>query len=239
MPDHSDPSIPFPTDARGVRTRGRGSARASSACTLALALTGAMLPVVAGAAELYRWVEADGSITFSPTRPAAGIEFEVVGASTPTPDERDAFAAAMSGEAAGDAASAAPPAPAATGSRQGGGVSYAPAPPGLGAAVATDASEGIRASGEAAVVTRPAPGSPTSGSPAGAGTQDPAADDRDAVTVDVDPAAARRRSQCRELEKRVVSLERSLMQEMLPARMDDTVMAMARYQSSFDAHCRR
>ena len=36
-----------------------------------------------------------------------------------------------------------------------------------------------------------------------------------------------------------MSLERSLMLEMPPERMDDTVLSMARYQSSLDDHCAR
>jgi len=34
------------------------------------------------AAGLYKWVEADGSITFSPNPPPAGVEFERIGAET-------------------------------------------------------------------------------------------------------------------------------------------------------------
>ena len=197
----------------------------------------------AGAAELYRWVEPDGSITFSPNRPPAGVDFDVVDAGggggggaapasidaspvarVPSPvaprDEIDAAAAAS--VAPVTAATVAGPAPAAAAP----GVAYAPPP--LGAAAL---GEGLRPAAADATATA-APDATR-----GTASEAPAAASDDASGSD--PAAARRHAQCRELEKRVVSLERSLMLEMPPERMDDTVLSMARYQSSLDDHCGR
>ena len=177
-------------------------------------------------------MEPDGSITFSPNRPPAGVDFDVVDAgrpdpgaaaivrspvAPPAPDAPDPF-----GPGAPDVAAASDAAPAAVAPPEPG-VSYAPPP--LGAAVAVG-GPGLDPASENA------PGVPDA-------APDARAPASDAAPTANDPTDARRRAQCRELEKRVVSLERSLMIEMPPERMDDTVVSMARYQDSLDAHCRR
>jgi len=50
-------------------------------------------------------------------------------------------------------------------------------------------------------------------------------------------AAAKKQRQCQDLGKRVVSLERRLRSPLTPDDMDNTVLAMARYQKSFDRFC--
>ena len=225
-------------DARAARAR-VVRARTVRAAFAALLAGGVVPSGAVDAAELYRWVESDGSITFSPKRPPAGVDFDTVetgaAGSAVAPDRAAASAVspvspvAPAGRTKSDvgveaaAATAAPPAPAASPSARAN-VSYAPPP--LGAAVAGDvegpAAGPGAASPDAGATARTAQGSGDAGGL-------PAADSAD----------ARRRAQCRELEKRVVSLERSLMIEMPPARMDDTVVSMARYQTSLDDHCRR
>ena len=50
-------------------------------------------------------------------------------------------------------------------------------------------------------------------------------------------ASNNKRQQCQALSKRVVSLERRLRSPLEPEDMDNTVVAMAKYQRSFDQHC--
>ena len=50
-------------------------------------------------------------------------------------------------------------------------------------------------------------------------------------------AKTRKRQQCDDLQKRVISLERRLQTRLTPEDMDNTVIHMARYQRSFDQHC--
>jgi hypothetical protein len=61
-----------------------------------------------------------------------------------------------------------------------------------------------------------------------------------AAATAVNPAAqdaAKKQRQCQDLGKRVVSLERRLRSLLTPEDMDNTVLAMARYQKSFDRFC--
>ncbi len=50
-------------------------------------------------------------------------------------------------------------------------------------------------------------------------------------------ASTRKEQQCDDLKKRVISLERRLQTRLTPDDMDNTVVHMVRYQRSFDHHC--
>ena len=166
---------------------------------------------------LYKWVEADGSITFSPNPPPAGIEFERVGALKPSPASItqstttavpakpvDEQKTALSGATATEVTTEAPKR-----------LSYAPSgdnnKPGISRAEprVAAASEAVDAAGKNA---------------------------SDATTITV---AASKQRRCEDLKKRVVSLERRLKIRLSPADMDNTVVHMARYQQSYNQHCLR
>lgn len=172
---------------------------------------------LASAETLYRWIEPDGSITFSPTKPPAGVDFKVVdsaAANSSTSDQAIESSAQPSILATSEHSqpSALPqindtkiqvqPAPAVV-TRQG--LNYAP-----------DTSPGPIAAIEPDIV-EPLPANPAQKS----------------ATV----ASASKRRQCQDLSKRVMSLERRLRSPLQAEDMDNTVMAMARYQRSFDRHC--
>jgi len=156
--------------------------------------------------ELYRWTEADGSITFSPGPPPAGIAFERVEAAG-----RTAAGTTVTPDAEPNTAAQAPPANVAPPE-----LNYAPPP--LGMARVPPSVEG-RASAPSAPATSTAIGS-----------ADPRSMRND--------TANRRDEQCRELEKRVISLERRLATPLSADDMDNTVLYMARYQQNVDRHCR-
>ena len=50
-------------------------------------------------------------------------------------------------------------------------------------------------------------------------------------------AASYKQSRCKDLKKRVTSLERRLKSRLTPEDMDNTVLHMARYQRSYDQYC--
>ncbi len=186
------------------------------ACILLLTLAQPVL-----AAKLYRWHEADGSITFSPTPPAKGIPFDVIGensdatagldrATTKKPRPANPVAD-LSPEPVLSANAMRAPKQSADGNK----LSYAPASNGM--------KPGISRS-EATVVTATANSVET-------GTAAPLAQDRNTV------ASVKKRKQCDDLSKRVVSLERRLKLELSDEDMDNTVIHMARYQASYDQHC--
>ena len=217
----------------GLPPRTAATRRGAPAPLAALALAAALASTAtgtAGAAELYRWVEPDGSVTFSPNPPPAGVAFDTVdtAASAGAPGGTSGAAPADAPATASPVATPAPrtlPAPPPDAAIADAGYAPAPppppgvayAPPPMGAAVSGVPREGLRA------------GEPAADAVAGAAAA-PVAEDASGIGIDV--ADATRRAQCRELEKRVVSLERSLMSEMPPQRMDDTVLNMARYQEN-------
>jgi len=165
------------------------------------------------AQPLYKWVEADGSITFSPKKPPAGITFETIEGGAGT--KNTAVPAAQS-----------TPKPAAA----------LPGTARITRAVETDLSAAITSSAieqqntEAERTSPSALGNVNSGIAVQTNQQ---ADSRKMTSV----AASNKKSRCQDLRKRVVSLERRLQSRLTPEDMDNTVIHMARYQRSFDQHC--
>jgi len=151
----------------------------------------------AAAATLYRWVEKDGSITFSPEPPPAGVTYETVdtgGAASARPQPRPPQDAIPTAQAA----------------LPNQGLSYAPS---------TDSiPQGI-----------------TRGDDVGAKRPEP----ENTKDSDLVVGSSRKYAQCQDLKKRVTSLEQRLRAELTPDQVDNTVVAIVRYQSSFNQHCRR
>lgn len=172
----------------------------------------------ASAETLYRWIEPDGSITFSPTKPTTDVDFKAVDASA---DNSEATAQIFKQNVE--------PSILATSEH-----TLDPALP-----QANDTQ--ILTQTAPAVVTRQglnyAP--ETSVRPAAA---NPAVNANSAQPKNTAPsiktvASSNKRRQCQDLSKRVLSLERRLKSPLEAEDMDNTVMAMARYQRSYDQHC--
>ena len=198
------------------RTAGRAARRTVGARRAALGGVAAFALALCAEAladgTLYRWTEADGSLTYSPTPPAEGIAYETVRPDGGTaPGERAAAdpAAALGGRDAPVDPGAAP--------RQAASPEARPEPaapaPSLGAA-ATE------------------PPTPPAADRQPAETSADLSDAGPAVIASDDRAR-----HCGDLRKRVVSLERRLATHLTPEEMDTTVVQMARYQQSFERHC--
>lgn len=178
----------------------------------------------ASAATLYRWVESDGSITFSPEPPAAGVTFETVNTGDSTANNTSAVKSMNATPAA----------------------SVTPA---ASAVVSTSAaSTGSR---EPQIQTLPLPDSSRqeltyapdaqAALPAGISRMDTATaaelNGNRLMRRDTNSVSNQKFDQCQDLKKRVVSLERRLRSTLTPDEVDNTVVAMVRYQQSYDQFC--
>ncbi|MFK7993607.1 MAG: DUF4124 domain-containing protein [Granulosicoccus sp.] len=177
------------------------------------------------AQPLYKWVESDGSITFSVTPPAAGIDYETVSAKGSDQSLANAPAAAKA------------PAlqqilPSATPSR----VPTQRLAPQQGIQAGIESSAGVS---QANAPTLPAGYSEKQArSVIGTKTSRTPEESRRLNDGSVTGMArSRKQRQCEDLKKRVVSLERRLKTRLTPEDMDNTVIHMARYQRSYDQHC--
>lgn len=165
------------------------------------------------AEPLYRWTEADGSITFSPNKPAAGIEYVIV--------EKPAASGKMSPLPVVDTPMAS------TALRK----APEPAPQAQHDADSDD------------LLLPPVSGEPNIRRQDAVGHQGITRSDRlpgvvnRAAPAQQDNVGHTKRNRCDDLRKRVVSLERRLKSRLTPEDMDNTVIHMARYQRSFNQHC--
>lgn len=183
---------------------------------------------------LYKWVEPDGSITFSVKPPPAGVTFEQVDAdkaTAPIP----ATSATVETRTNLSATSKPSMGKALPQSIQSEVTTQRVAPPVNGSASARigifrttsdNPDSGIVPTEnlDKSVVGAAANGS-VNRTPGNLGK-------RTALE-----AKSRKQRQCEDLQKRVVSLERRLRSRLTPDDMDNTVVHMARYQRSFDQHC--
>lgn len=163
------------------------------------------------AQPLYKWVEKDGSITFSVKPPPSGVSFETVNSDNLSTEK----AAQNTIQKLKPRATSAPKVLSST--------ALAPLVPPTQALRATPSSTGV--------ISRENPSDQQSPSSAMKITQ---LDQSSVATLN---ARNRKEQQCDDLRKRVVSLERRLQTRLTPDDMDNTVVHMARYQRSFDQHC--
>lgn len=194
------------------------------------------------AEPLYKWIEPDGSITFSKNPPPVGMEYEKVDASRPV------------NKAKTEAAKAAAKVAAQVSARATAKASRAPAAARVQATLpqpeqATESRQRIapQISSQSALL----PGIQRASTPPinairsqskqnnatqniNAGTESAETDNRSSTAF---AASARKQRQCEDLKKRVISLEGRLRTRLTPADMDNTVVHMARYQRSYDQHC--
>lgn len=180
------------------------------------------------AQPLYKWVESDGSITFSPKPPGTGISYERVDSVSSAAPEPAVATSPVVGASQADSVGIArsPVSPAEPLPR----VQYAPGNAGdLPPAISRSRKEAGNGSSLIPSSSALAVGKP--GLDTEQGRQ---ADERLAASMS---AANFKRSRCQDLKKRVTSLEHRLKSRLTPEDMDNTVVHMARYQRSFDQYC--
>lgn len=216
----------------------------SVVCPSLLCLVLGAVTTTTTAAELYRWTEADGSITFSPTPPPAGTAYEAVGR-TVRNDERQppagtvgesnrrpaSAAGAMAGRDAGQAPATDASEPVLGAARRATGATAGS--PAAVSAASDDASDASALRWHDPVVNSQPPQRNRPAARAQSGRQSQAPSDSSLIAADG------KDRHCRELAKRVVSLERRLATRLTASQMDDTVVYMARYQRSIDQYCSR
>jgi hypothetical protein len=182
--------------------------------------------LIAAAQPLYKWVEPDGSITFSPKKPAAGIAFEIINEVTSDLQSNPKTSVQQS----------------------------APKLPELNRALPDPRASESAASPVVATDQENRQNSPTDSPTVSTNSNRPSTGDqiisKEPATEQSTQATAaetaqsgqtvknsRKQQQCQDLQKRVVSLERRLKSRLTPEDMDNTVIHMARYQRSYDQHC--
>jgi len=162
------------------------------------------------AQPLYKWQEADGSITFSPTKPPRGIDFQVInavdGVSPSTIVQR------ASSNETGQAAAVQNPQIQFSQSKM-----QTQTDPGAQSVSASASADDEQFNGSQSI-------------PWNFGSQ---AVQRTAASA----ASIEKQHQCENLRKRVVSLERRLKSHLSAEDMDNTIIHMSRYQRSFDQNC--
>jgi len=174
----------------------------------------------ATANTLYRWTEADGSITFSPSPPASGVAYETIetgggNANIERPAQAPAAPQAPTAPISAPQAriTAVPTQIPAAAAEPAQGLAYAPA---AQAALPGGITWDKQAQGAAAVPSQ---------------TQTLGGNNTGVI------GSSKKTSQCLDLEKRVMSLERRLRSKLSPDEVDNTVVAIVRYQDSFDQYC--
>ncbi len=179
---------------------------------------------------LYKWVEPDGSITFSVKPPPAGVTFEQVDANKLSADAKASLRDKTVSSTSPSIGEALPQ----TAQRQQVQIQRA-SPPLSGRA---SAKPGIYRSTAEAQSTQVS--SNVSDSTSVAGSTESSAQNTSPSNAGRKAALQarnRKQRQCEDLQKRVVSLERRLRSRLTPDDMDNTVVHMARYQRSYDQHC--
>ncbi|MBX2884686.1 MAG: DUF4124 domain-containing protein [Granulosicoccus sp.] len=189
--------------------------------------------VLASAEPLYKWVEPDGTITFSPKKPPTGIEYERV---DKTLNNSEAGIQRQNSPAANDTLPKVESTPATVDQ-----IEIAPLPAAIEQAPVTGSSgsrpDAISRMAETQDQETPPTYEPPS--PSSNSVRRMAASEKRSETVTNSPPVlpARKIRQCQDLLKRVISLERRLKSRLTPEDMDNTVVHMARYQRSYDQHC--
>ncbi|MGQ7844941.1 DUF4124 domain-containing protein [Granulosicoccus sp. 3-233] len=184
---------------------------------------------VALAQPLYKWVEPDGSITFSPEPPAGDIRYERVDSpgAAAAPTDGLSRLSANEGKSLPAARDQSPVSPDKSLPR----VEYAPGNAGdLPPAISRSRQQAARSASLSPV------NSALAISQAGGSDSTQAGQTDEGLAASIS-AASFKRSRCQDLKKRVTSLERRLQSRLTPEDMDNTVIHMARYQQSFDQYC--
>ena len=178
---------------------------------------------------LYKWVEPDGSITFSVKPPAAGISYETVSTSSSKQTITQKAPESVQSESTPALQQALPT----TGQSVAPTQRLAPqqSPQTTAAQPRIQSSSGNQSDLTSYVENRSSNVMGTAADNAGNEVQNSAG--RSAALS----AKSRKQRQCEDLKKRVISLEGRLKTRLTPDDMDNTVVHMARYQRSYDQHC--
>lgn len=171
------------------------------------------------AQPLYKWIEADGSITFSPDKPQKGIDFQVINAD-------DGVTASKIAVRAPKTSAADPTSSAQTSYSQ----QISDGSSGIAQPLASSYSTGKALNARSLNINE-------LGSNAGQQASMTSMVRQHSGQTIQSSAAMRKQNQCEDLRKRVVSLERRLKSDLTPADMDNTVVHMSQYQRSYDQHC--
>lgn len=161
------------------------------------------------AETLYKWREADGSLTFSPKPPpeGSGIKYEVVSAPTSSAPE---LAAASSGSQSTITSNLVAP---------------------LQSDLSGSTDRGGRTGNETEYATRADGGLET--------RQPGQNLSRQSTTQPASSTGSRKSEHCNQLRNRVISLERLLRTELTAETMDNAVIQMAKYQNGINQACSR
>lgn len=212
-------------------------------------LLSASLIVVAQ--PLYKWVEPDGSITFSPVKPPAGTKYETVNQTTADQATVEKSSNSLSSTASTGQSSTGMDSSDPADTRMPQPARALPAQTITSAAGEQPESGSLRnTQPRAASSIEPSlhreAGNPSERITLESGSKPATASmgAQSAPTIQTAPAQQtpnmpqnRKQRQCQDLQKRVISLERRLKSRLTPEDMDNTVIHMARYQRSFDQHC--
>ena len=183
----------------------------------------ALLLACAGSAlaqPLYKWTEADGSITFSPEKPQSGIDFQVIDATPGVSSSKIAVRDSATSQSGTNASYQS------TNTEQ---ISYST--PKRVVPVASSYKSVIRLNSSSL---------PISSADSNAGQKaamSSIVNQHSGQTIQSSSAAVQKQNQCENLRKRVVSLERRLKSQLTPTDMDNTIVHMSRYQRSYDQYC--
>lgn len=180
----------------------------------------ALLLACAGSAlaqPLYKWTEADGSITFSPEKPQSGINFQVIDASPEVSSSKIALRDSAPSQSGADV-----PYQSSSVAQ----ISYS-----TPKRVQAEASSQRSVNHLNSIIN-------SADSNAGQNaTMSSIVNQHSGQTIHSSSAASQKQNECENLRKRVVSLERRLQSELTPADMDNTIVNMSRYQRSYDQYC--
>lgn len=189
-----------------------------------------LLPFADAAELLYQWKEADGSLTFSPTPPPKGsnIEYEVVKST----DNRSASPKLTSSAAFSSSTNlTATPEPAIA-------EASVLAESSINRLSYTPVAVGQREQDPADLVAGLSPATSVHALPStDAIAGQPSLNQASAASRESVPAATKRHH-CGKLQKRIMSLETIMAGSRDAKTMDDTVVQISRYQSSFNQHCK-
>jgi len=174
------------------------------------------------AQPLYKWTEADGSITFSPEKPPASVDFEVINTS-------DSMV------------------PSTIHSRASANTTLSPASDGSqGISQISFSNPNSNEQSDSKVIPIEFGGSNArsqslyssdSGQQAPSGIESMSFGSQSAQRLAAAAHTANRQHRCDDLKKRVVSLERRMRAKLTAEDMDNTVIHMTKYQRAFDQDC--
>jgi len=187
---------------------------------------------LAQAEVLYQWKEADGSLTFAPNPPpeGSGIAYKVVEPSAsvnpvalvdelPTANELASASSLSRSQQAPQSAQTSSLQPQSS-------IEYTP----------MDDTQNLR---------NPLPPGISAGADANADTAANAAQNNSTIAAAKDgknsemEMSKQKSRQCEDLNKRIVALENRMVHSVTGEEMDQAVLAIARYQNSYDHHCAR